>query len=129
MPATVTLKRIKQCAKCPWRKDVDPRNIPNGYSVEQHRALASTIADPDDVYSTLGAALHIMACHETQDAHCVGWLHNQLGVGNNIGLRLKMLHCKNIGKLQIVGEQHDRFEDTLPKKEKTAHAKDNPRVG
>ncbi|WP_240224564.1 DUF6283 family protein [Rheinheimera hassiensis] len=115
MSAAVRLKRVKQCAKCPWRKGVNPHDIPNGYSVEQHMALASTIADPNDVYSTLGSELRIMACHETEQAHCVGWLHNQLGAGNNIGLRLHMRNCENLGKLQVVGEQHERFESTLPK--------------
>ncbi len=109
------LKRVKQCAKCPWKKEVNPHDIPGGYSVEQHKALASTIADPDDVYSTLGAELRIMTCHETDQAYCVGWLHNQLGIGNNIGLRIHMLKCKNIEKLRIVGEQHERFADTLPR--------------
>jgi hypothetical protein len=55
-----------------------------------------------------------MACHETENAHCVGWMHNQLGEGNNIGLRLKMRNCENIEKLEIIGEQHSRFDQTLP---------------
>lgn len=114
MSAVVRLQRVKQCAKCPWKKGVNPHDIPNGYSVEQHNTLASTIADPNDVYSTLGSELRIMTCHETEQAHCVGWLHNQLGAGNNIGLRLQMRNCENLGKLRVVGEQHERFEDTLP---------------
>ena len=40
------LKQTAQCAKCPWRVDVDPHEIPNGYSVDKHAALASTIAAP-----------------------------------------------------------------------------------
>ena len=39
---------------------------------------------------------------------------NQLGVGNNIALRLAMLDCENVGDLRTVGEQHECFEDTLP---------------
>lgn len=35
--------RTRQCAKCPWRKDSDPYTIP-GYSLDQHEALAGTIA-------------------------------------------------------------------------------------
>jgi hypothetical protein len=46
--------------------------------------------------------------------YCVGWLHNQLGVGNNIGLRIKMMKCDNIAEMKVYGEQHRRFEDTLP---------------
>lgn len=109
------LKRVKQCAKCPWKKAVNPHDIPNGYTVERHRALRTTIAEPDDIESTLGGYVS-MACHETDSAHCVGWLHNQLGVGNNLGLRLAVRECENIDKLQVVGEQHECFDDTLPEK-------------
>lgn len=106
------LKRTAQCAKCPWLKDVDPHDIPNGYCEMKHRELASTIAKPGAL--SLGGPLRVMACHETDDAHCVGWLHNQLGVGNNIALRLSMRGCLNVGKLRLRGEQHHTFEDTLP---------------
>lgn len=59
-----------------------------------------------------------MACHHSRDEnfeHCVGWLYNQLGVGNNIGLRMSMMNYDNVRDLKIVGEQHEKFEDTLPK--------------
>ena len=36
----------KQCRKCPWRKDVDPHDIPNGYCEQKHAGLADTIAEP-----------------------------------------------------------------------------------
>lgn len=108
------LKRTKQCAKCPWRIDVDPNDIPNGYSREKHAALSGTIARDGDLSFLSGAPLRIMACHETHDAHCLGWLMNQLGPGNNIGLRLAMLNCENIRDVNLVGEQHRCFEDTLP---------------
>lgn len=58
-----------------------------------------------------------MACHHSNgkdEMYCVGWVNNQLGVGNNIGLRIKMMNCENIGQLKTVGKQHQRFEDTLP---------------
>lgn len=116
---TCKLKRTKQCAKCPWRKDVDPHDIPNGYSEEKHAALKDTIADPASPIEHLMKAreegLRVMACHETHDAHCVGWLHNQLGEGSNIPLRLSMQGCENLDKLKVIGEQHPTFEDTLPK--------------
>ena len=106
------LKRTAQCAKCPWLVATDPHEIPDGYSEEKHAALASTIASPGAL--NLGT-LHIMACHETQDAHCVGWLVNQLGPGNNLGLRLRMMTCENSDAIRLRGEQHESFEDTLPK--------------
>lgn len=108
------LKRTVQCAKCPWRVDVDPHEIPNGYTEEKHCDLESTIAEPGDLSGLSGRELHVMACHETENAHCIGWLNNQLGRGNNIGLRLHMRSCTNASKFRTIGEQHECFEDTLP---------------
>jgi len=107
------LKRVNQCEKCPWRVDTDPFDIPNGYSVELHRGLANTIAEPGSLRST-GSA---MSCHEHapgDETHCVGWLVHQLGIGNNIGLRMQMLSCENASSIRVHGEQHQTFEDTLP---------------
>lgn len=105
------LKRTMQCEKCPWRVDTDPYDIPNGYDVDQHRALESTIARPED---GLMGSRHAMACHETSDAHCVGWLMNQLGSGNNISLRILMISCSNAKSIRLRGEQHATFVETLP---------------
>lgn len=33
------LKRTKQCQNCPWKVDVDPYEIPNGYDVEKHMVV------------------------------------------------------------------------------------------
>lgn len=107
------LKRTAQCAKCPWIKGSDPHEIPNGYDEEKHRALACTIAKPGDVSGAFGSR-HAMACHETENVHCVGWLMNQLGPGNNIGLRLSMMNCENINSVRLRGDQHETFEQTLP---------------
>jgi hypothetical protein len=104
------LKRTVQCEKCPWRVDVDPHDIPNGYCERKHAALSETIAVPGDFRGS-GKA---MACHETHNAHCLGWLMNQIGVGNNIGLRIRMMNCENASKIRLKGEQHATFEDTLP---------------
>lgn len=108
------LQRTRQCAKCPWRKEVDPHDIPNGYSEDKHRALSCTIASPGDLGAIVGGKMHVMACHEEHKAHCVGWLMNQLGPGNNIAMRLLMVDCENAGEIALVGEQHECFEDTLP---------------
>lgn len=109
-----SLKRTAQCAKCPWRVGVDPHDIPNGYSLDKHVELAVTIAAPAALPDA-SAPLHVMACHETEDAHCIGWLHHQLGRGNNIALRLRMRSCTNSGALRLRGGQHETFEATLPR--------------
>jgi|GEM_PF-5746227 len=62
--------------------------------------------------------LNTTACHcspKGQEEYCVGWLHNQLGSGNNILLRLKMLNYENTNDIRIIGVQHIKFEDTVPK--------------
>jgi hypothetical protein len=103
----------KQCKKCPWKKSTNPRDIPNGYSEKAHEALSSTIADGIN----LGRKLQLMACHETQrgrELPCVGWMHHQLGVGNNIALRLAVMTGRIDGDIEIVGPQHETFEETLP---------------
>lgn len=110
---TFKLPRTKQCAKCPWKVSTNPHDIPDGYSVEKHKALECTIAKGIFFRQT-----NVMACHHStgdDEMYCVGWLHNQLGVGNNIGLRLKMISCENIQDLKIIGKQHQKFKDTLPK--------------
>ena len=107
------LKRTKQCNKCPWRKDVDPKEIPNGYCKTKHKNLKKTIAIKGDLTTVFGS-MHLMSCHETTDTHCIGWLMNQLGPGNNIGMRLRMISCENRKNIKIVGEQHENFDDTIP---------------
>lgn len=105
-------KPRKQCAKCPWKVSVNPREIPNGYCETKHSALRSTIGG-----SPFARELHMMACHETavgKELPCVGWLHNQLGVGNNIGLRLAVSAGRISARYELAGEQHERFEETLP---------------
>lgn len=116
---TWTLKQTTQCDKCPWKVSTDPYDIPNGYEVEKHQAVRDTIAEPGDL--DFSNTMPAMACHEAHEAHCIGWMAHQLGRGNNISLRLKMIGCTNRRKLQIVGEQHPNFEATLPRirKEKT----------
>lgn len=109
------LIRTKQCKKCPWKVSVNPHDIPDGYCEVKHQKLKSTIAEPGSVNF---GVMNVMACHHSNgndQMYCVGWLNNQLGVGNNIGLRIRMLKCGNISELKVYGKQHLKFEDTLPK--------------
>lgn len=109
------LPRTKQCAKCPWKKATNPYDIPNEYSKTKHENLEKTIAKEGEI--NFGDN-HVMACHHSSGEdkmYCVGWLDNQLNDGNNILLRLRMRECENIGEIEVFGEQHKHFRDTLPK--------------
>jgi len=109
----------KQCRKCPWRKDVDPFDIPNGYCPTKHAALASTIAPPGELRA---GPMRLMACHEStvdKPIPCVGWLVNQLGDGNNLGLRLQVLTGRLDADVATVGPQHRTLAATLPRRRRT----------
>lgn len=106
----------RQCAKCPWKVTTDPNEIPNGYSEARHKALRATIAEPGRFAPN--QSMRIMACHESavgNEVICAGWLMHQLGPGNNLGLRMQVMAGKlDVEGVQLDGEQHERFEDTLP---------------
>lgn len=107
----------RQCEKCPWKVSVDPYDIPNGYCPQKHAALENTLADPGSLRGLGGGDLHMMACHETiegKELPCVGWLAHQLGPGNNIALRMAAMTGQIDTNFELDGEQHERFEDTLP---------------
>jgi hypothetical protein len=109
------VKPRRQCKKCPWKKGVDPFDIPDGYDAAKHAALADTIADPESL--SLGP-IRMMTCHETvigAELPCVGWLIHQLGPGNNIALRLRVATGQLDANVRTVGKQHETFADTLPK--------------
>lgn len=108
----------KQCKLCPWRVGVDPMDIPNGYSPELHANLKRTIAEPG-AYKP-DETLRVQGCHLTpagKEVICIGYLHNQLGIGNNIALRIAMRRGKFDPDYVLDGPQHRTFEDTLPKED------------
>ena len=114
---------MKQCKACPWKRSTRPeRDIPAGYCEDKHRALKNTIAPPGELHLGRGA-IHMMACHETamgRERPCVGWMLNQLGTGNNLGLRLRVMYDpelrEQVATMRLDGPQHERLEDTLPKR-------------
>ena len=117
MNHTFKLKRVIQCAKCPWKVSTNAFEIPDGYSVELHKNLSKTIAVPGDLRDLKIGVTRAMACHHSSKGErefCVGYLNNQLGAGNNIALRLSMINCENIGDIKVVGPQHSTFEETIP---------------
>jgi len=100
---------VKQCKKCPWKVSSKNEDIPN-YDRKKHESLGSTIWDNP---SYKGAS---MACHDSYEGkefHCVGWINNQVGRGNNINLRMQMFKWENAGDIEVVGKQHETFDDTL----------------
>ncbi len=104
---------MKQCAKCPWKVSTDPNEIPNGYCRRKHADLRSTIAKPGEL--VMSGSIRMMACHETdvgRERPCVGWVAHQLGPGNNIALRM-LARDGRFKHLQLDGEQHETFEQTL----------------
>lgn len=107
---------IKQCRSCPWRVDCDPlTDIPNGYSVDLHERLRDTIATPG-VASLFESCERGMACHYSEvgnEIPCAGWLHHQLGAGNNIRVRLNVMRG-TLPVPEVDGEQHPDFDSTLP---------------
>lgn len=105
----------EQCKKCPWKVATNPREIPDGYCETKHAALRRTIAEPGSLRG-LRDPQRAMACHESatgREAPCAGWLYHQLGVGNNIALRMRALVDKRF-RPTVHGRQHQTFEATLP---------------
>lgn len=111
------MNTVTQCQSCPWRVDCSPlEDIPNGYSVNLHENLRGTIAQPG-ACGLFQSTQRIMACHYSklgQEFPCAGWLHHQLGVGNNVWLRLEVIQGR-MPMPEIHGKQHQQFNDTLPR--------------
>lgn len=61
-----------------------------------------------------------MACHESavgKEVPCVGWLDNQLGVGNNLTLRFAVFQERISADYELDGEQHGSLEETFPEED------------
>lgn len=107
------MKILQQCKTCPWKKGNKCENIPN-YDRSLHEKLIDTIADEDSLLAISQPLVRVMACHYSTNGNqteCVGWLHNQLGAGNNIALRLRMLGSGV--KIILDGEQKQSFDETF----------------
>lgn len=114
MNVPFSLTRTKQCAGCPWRKAIDPNTIPCGFQPETWAKVAAAQPPPGQVPTT--STRVNMQCHDSPDhkpQHCIGWLENQLTVGNNVGVRLAMMGCQNITDIQTEGEQRQSFTEIL----------------
>jgi hypothetical protein len=110
-----------QCKSCPWRVDCEPdKDIPN-YSLDLAKGLTKTIREgTDSLMDYMSGRVPSMACHYSkpdEELPCAGWLYNQLGVGNNIAVRLGIM-AGRYPVPEVVGDQHERYEDTLPKRKR-----------
>lgn len=114
------VKTVKQCKTCPWRADCDPEHdIPN-FDINLARKLTVTIRS--GVETIFERERHVMACHYSKqgaETPCAGWLHHQIGDGNNIAVRIGVMTGR-YPVPEIDGEQHATFEATLPKKRRKA---------
>jgi len=106
-------KTAKQCKTCPWRVDVvPPRDVPN-YDPGIYARMRATLRSGFESMSDKTRI--VMKCHngrDNVDVACAGWLHHQIGVGNNLGVRFAVI----LGKLpvpKVIGDQHEDL-DALP---------------
>ncbi len=109
------LTQTKQCRTCPWKMRSRVADIPN-YERSLHESLINTIANKYGNISRINEPLRIMACHYSKDdaeLECIGWLMNQLGAGNNIPLRIRMMGCSNIREIELDGAQKQTFGETF----------------
>jgi hypothetical protein len=110
-------KTVVQCKTCPWRVGCVPEEDIPGYNLNLAKKLDATIATGDEsLREILSPTVRIMACHYSKpnaEIHCAGWLHNQLGVGNNLAVRLRVM-TGAMPVPRVSGDQHGRYEDTLP---------------
>lgn len=108
------LQRTKQCKNCPWKLSVNPADIPNGFDYDSHKRILENAPKEGQIYVE---KLHIMSCHNSNDndeMFCIGWLKNQLGSGNNIPLRIKMMNYSNVSKIKTFGKQKADFKLVKP---------------
>lgn len=107
----------RQCSGCPWRLDVDPADIPNGFNYEVHRKLGEDIRGTSTQLGS-DAPIHMMACHETKENRgekpCVGWLVHQLGTGGNFLLRIRAMRDDGFADVETIGDQRVSYDEILP---------------
>ena len=104
-------KFVKQCKTCPWRVDVKPaRDVPSFDPGIYDRMKASLRSG---VESMAEKTRIVMECHSGKRGSkipCAGWLHHQLGVGNNFAVRLSVISGR-LPAPKIAGEQHIDLDD------------------
>lgn len=103
-------KTVRQCKTCPWKTSVVPsRDVPN-YDPGIYERMQASLRT--GVESMTEKVRLVMECHNGKrgaNRPCAGWLHHQLGVGNNLGVRLAVISGR-MPAPKVVGEQHEDLE-------------------
>jgi hypothetical protein len=100
-----TWQMHKQCAECPWRRDVAPGQFPPA----RYEALRGSVEQGWG---------RLFACHKTPEEDkraCVGYVLNQIstvGGPQNFNLR-RLLSSKRIvpEQMTLVGPQYDNYDE------------------
>lgn len=104
------MKTVTQCKTCPWRVEVKPsRDVPN-YDPGIYARMRETLRE--GVTALTERTRKIMECHNGKrgaNRPCAGWLHHQIGVGNNLGVRLSV-SMERLPMPKVLGEQHEDLE-------------------
>lgn len=105
----------EQCKTCPFNADSSTDSIP-GYDSGKHDALGEITLEEDHEidYSKLEKPIKIMACHGRDEQACIGWVKNQLDVGNvlvRISMCLGSLQSLEF-PLKMQGRQVKSFDET-----------------
>lgn len=105
------LSHTTQCKTCPWRVEASLEDIPR-YS----RAQLEDLEESCNQSGISSLSSHAMMCHHAKSNEfrpCLGWLVYAIGPGQNFGARMIANNIKNLGDVQLLGEQHETFQDTL----------------
>jgi hypothetical protein len=104
------VKTVNQCATCPWRVGIKPsRDVPD-FDPGIYDRMRSSLRE--GVASMAEKKRIVMECHNGKrgaNRPCAGWLHHQLGVGNNLGVRLAVI-TERMPTPKVFGEQHEDLE-------------------
>lgn len=101
---SVTPPRL-QCASCPWKLSINPDALPANYGHVDRDAVVRASAEPGSFRRPEGPPI---GCHVVRPGPvlpCVGWLVQQLGPGNNLALRMKVIAGVVDDTVETVGPQ------------------------
>lgn len=117
------MKEVRQCGSCPWRAAVVPaRDVPD-YAPGIYARMKASLRT--GIESAGEETRIVMECHNGKrgaNRACAGWMHHQLGVGNNIGVRLRVM-AGHLPAPKIDGAQHEDLDRLIASERLTARSK------